>query len=81
MQATIIPVRWRLHLVSQLSVIVYYVGMNTVLNLWFSLQVGNAISTIVFALDMVVLSRHSCIIYLSSPIVLKRTYRHDLIYA
>lgn len=33
MQATLIPVRWRLHLVSQLGVIVYYVGVNTVLNL------------------------------------------------
>ncbi len=32
-QATLIPVRWRLHLVSQLSPLVYYVGVNLALGL------------------------------------------------
>lgn len=30
-QATLIPVRWRLHLVSQLGVLIYYVGVNSAL--------------------------------------------------
>lgn len=32
-QATLIPVRWHLHLVSQLGVILYYVGVNSALGL------------------------------------------------
>ncbi len=32
-QATLMPVRWRLHLLSQLGVIVYYFGVNSVLGL------------------------------------------------
>ncbi|MGK7887723.1 MAG: adenylate/guanylate cyclase domain-containing protein [Leptolyngbyaceae cyanobacterium] len=32
-QATLIPVRWPLHLVSQLGVLLYYYGMNTLLGL------------------------------------------------
>lgn len=32
-QGTLIPVRWRLHLVSQLSVFVYYFGVNSLLGL------------------------------------------------
>ncbi|MCL1471879.1 sensor histidine kinase [Argonema antarcticum] len=32
-QATLIPVRWRLHLLSQLGVLVYYVGVNLALGL------------------------------------------------
>jgi signal transduction histidine kinase len=32
-QAVLIPVRWRLHLISQLGVLVYYMGVNSVLGL------------------------------------------------
>ncbi len=35
-QATLMPVRWRLHLISQLGVLCFHVGINLVLNLSFA---------------------------------------------